>query len=525
TLEGGPGRAIKATVATLREYETIVAEARSTFNPLAPWQLLPTLARAQARLDRAAAELQAVGSAGGGAALQDVQFHLQAEVADLRAVILSAANVHLDVISDEATVVPGQTFRLEVSLWNGGIAPVRADAGPLLPPGWTAVPLDGRTLTAQPGRRSAAAWDVTVPTGADPSMPYYLDPRGPDPVDMYAWPDDTSVRGLPFAPPPVRGSFLVSLEGVGAPIPAELDAAHIAVDARDGQSREPVKVVPAVSLSAGPGLAVVRSGAVEPFEVAVRLRSQAPGGVRGTVTLDVPERWSAAPGRVPVSFDDQGAEESLTFRVRPPDDVRAGAYRVRAHLRTEADTFDLGYDVIDYPHIDPHHLFDPAVVRARVMDVRVADVRVGYVPGAGDGVPEALDQLGLTWETLDAGALAAGSFDRFDVIVTGIRAYEVNDALVANNQQLLGWVRDGGTLLVQYNKYPALDRDYTPWPVTIDRPHGRVTDETAPVRILELGHPVFNTPNEIRGSDWLHWVQERGLYFWETWPETLTPLL
>jgi hypothetical protein len=159
------------------------------------------------------------------------------------------------------------------------------------------------------------------------------------------------------------------------------------------------------------------------------------------------------------------------------------------------------------------------------MDVEVADVRVGYIAGAGGAVPGALDQLGLEWESLDAADLAAGNFDRFDVIVTEVRAYEVNDDLVAHNQQLLEWVRRGGTLIVQYNKYEALDRDYTPWPVTIHRPHGRVTDEAAPVRILEPDHPVFHAPNEIGPRDWEGWVQERGLYFWETWDPSLVPLL
>ena len=525
SLDGAAGRAVGATVATLRDYETLVEEARAAFNPLAPWRLVPTLARARDRLDRAAAALDALGTAEGGSAVQDLRFHLREERDDLRAAVLSAANVRLDAVAGEATLVPGQTFRLEISLWNGGTAPARADAGPLLPAGWTAKPVEDSALVAEPGRRAAAAWEVTVPVDAAPTMPYYLDPRGPEPVDMYAWPDDATVRGLPFGPPPVRASFRVSLDGVAAPVAVELDAAHIAVDAREGQTREPVKVVPAVSIAAGPELAVVRSGQVEPIDVTVRLRAQAPEGMQGTVTLALPDGWTAAPGRVPVSFDGQGAERSITFQVRPPDRVPAGEYRVEARLDAGGETFALGYDVVDYPHIDPHHLYDPAAVRARVMDVAVADVRVGYVPGAGDGVPEALDQLGIEWELLDGQELAGGGFDRFDVIVTGIRAYEVNDALVANNQQLLGWVRDGGTLLVQYNKYPALERDYTPWPVTIDRPHGRVTDETAPVRILEPDHPVFDTPNEIRSSDWLHWVQERGLYFWETWPDTLTPLL
>lgn len=561
SLDGMDRRALAESAARFREYESLVAEARAAFKPSDPWALVPTLSRAQDRLTTVAATLEGVGSGGDRGAVADLHHHLAAELDDLRTALLAAANVQLDVVADRAAVVPGQTFRLETSVWNGGPEAIRADAGPLLPEGWTGrrVGTDGVArgeggwpggdgvrgdaargagagastrqtglFTVAPGRRAVVTYEVTVPADADPTMPYYLDPRAPEPEDMYRWPDDPEVRGLPFGPPPVRGSFLVSLPGVGTPVPAELDATRIAVDARDGQRRQPVKVVPAVSVAIAPALAVVRTAATRPFDVTVRLRSQAPDTVTGTLRLDLPAGWRPAPGRAAITLA-PGAEQSATFQVRPPSNAVPGEYEIGARLETgtraRGRTYTLGYHVVDYPHIAPHHLYRTATVRARVMDVEVADVRVGYVPGSGDGVPEALEQLGLDHQLLDAAALAAGAFDRFDVIVTGTRAYEVNDPLVDHNQRLLDWVRSGGTLIVQYNKYPALRRDYAPWPVTIDRPHGRVTDETAPVRVLEPGHPVFNEPNRIGPRDWLGWVQERGLYFWETWPDALTPLL
>ncbi len=534
-LEGTDRQLMDSTTRLLREYESLVADARDAFNPLESWALVPTLSRAQDRLATASANLEAIGSGPGhGEALRDLHFHLSHEFRELRAALLAAANVRLDVVADEANVVPGQTFRLEATVWNGGPDPIRADGGPLLPDGWDAQPVDGATTTngagsgrveVAPGELATFAYLVTVPDDADLTMPYYLDPRGPDPVDMYDWPDDIHVQGLPFAPPPVRGSFLISLAGVGTPVPTEIDAGHVAVDARNGQYREPVKVVPAVSVAADPALAVVRAADPEPFNVTVRLRSQAPDTLRGTLRLDLPAGWNADPERMDVALAEQGDERSATFAVRPPPNAVAGEYDIGARFEAERQDYTLGYDVVDYPHIAPHHLYQRATVRARVMDVQVADVRVGYVPGSGDGVPQALEQLGLDYEVLDASALAAGNFDRFDVIVTGTRAYEVNDDLVAHNQQILDWVRRGGTIIVQYNKYPALSRDYTPWPVTIDRPHGRVTDETAPVRILEPRSPVFTTPNRIGPRDWQGWVQERGLYFWQTWPDSLTPLL
>jgi LmbE family N-acetylglucosaminyl deacetylase len=517
--EGG----VPALAAALVRYEDHVAAARDHYDALAPWALLPELARAAELLDRTEAELAGAGEPADPAAA-DLLFHVRAERADLRRAMLHAANVRVDVVADRAAVVPGQSFELELSAWNGGTEPARVRPRPALPDGWRAQPEDAGPVLVAPGEREAVTYRVTVPVDAPPTTPYYLDPRAPEPVDLYRWPDSGELHGLPYGPPPVRGAFSIALADA-APFDVVRDAARIGVDRRAGEYREPVKVVPAVSVALDPAVAVVPLSTPDrPLEFTVRLRGQAPDAIDGRLRPVVPAGWTAAPAAVPVRLE-PGTERSVTFQVTAPAAVEAGAYDVGATFEAGDASYALGYRVVDYPHIAPHHLYRPARAAVRVLDVRVADVRVGYIAGAGDGIPEALDQLGVPWEALDADALADGDLHRFDVIVTGTRAYEVRDDIVAHNQRLLDWARDGGTLIVQYNKYPALERDYAPWPVTIARPHGRVTDEGAPVTLLEPDHPAFTTPNPIGDADWDGWVQERGLYFWETWDGPLTPLL
>ncbi|HSH46702.1 MAG TPA: hypothetical protein VK966_12730 [Longimicrobiales bacterium] len=215
----------------------------------------------------------------------------------------------------------------------------------------------------------------------------------------------------------------------------------------------------------------------------------------------------------------------MDLTVAAPADAAPGEHEIRGTFIAQGREYRVGYDLVDYPHISPHHLYSPAAVRVQVLDVDVRDVRVGYVNGAGDGVPEAMDQLGVEWEALDAAHLASGDLDRFDVIITGIRAYEVRPDLVSHNQRLLDWARRGGTLIVQYNKYEFPTGDFAPWPVTMSRPHGRVTNPAAPVTVLEPEHPILTRPNRIGRADWEGWVQERGLYFLESWDGPLTPLL
>jgi hypothetical protein len=211
--------------------------------------------------------------------------------------------------------------------------------------------------------------------------------------------------------------------------------------------------------------------------------------------------------------------------VTPPA-AASGHTELRARFDSDRGSFDRAYTLIDYPHIRPHALYRHASVRVAAFPVRIAEnLRVGYIEGAGDDGAEALRQMGAAVEQLNAQDLAAGDLSRFHAIVAGIRAYEVRPDLIANNQRLLDYARDGGTFVVQYNKYEIIDGGFMPYPATIGRPHGRVTDPAAPVTVLQQGHPLLNRPNRITSADFDNWVQERGLYYLATWDPHYTPLL
>src|SRR5262245_63968118 len=115
---------------------------------------------------------------------------------------------------------------------------------------------------------------------------------------------------------------------------------------------------------------------------------------------------------------------------------------------------------------------------------------------------------------ISADDLAWGNLSRFPTIVTGVRAYERRADLRANNSRLLEYVRNGGTLIVQYNKFEFNDAQYGPYPAQVGAFAGsgaRVTDENAPVKILSADDLVFHLPNEIDDAAWRGWKQERGL--------------
>ena len=240
--------------------------------------------------------------------------------------------------------------------------------------------------------------------------------------------------------------------------------------------------------------------------------NDAPGPADSVVKLELPPGWTASPDGQPVKFVRSDESQTVRFQVRPAPNTAPGEFQVRAVASANGRTFDRGFQVIEYPHIRRYHIYETAETTLKVIDVRTpANLLIGYIMGVGDQVPAAIEQLGAKVEMITADDLAWGNLARFDAIVMGVRAYERRDDLRSNNSRLLEYVFNGGTAIVQYNKYEFNDAQYGAYPAKVSS--NRVTDAAAPVKILAANDPVFTTPNEIGEAAWKNWVQERGLYF------------
>ena len=206
-----------------------------------------------------------------------------------------------------------------------------------------------------------------------------------------------------------------------------------------------------------------------------------------------------------MKFSRSDESQTVRFQVKPAPSTAPGEFQVRAVASANGKTFDRGFQVIEYPHIRRYHIYDTAHTTLKVIDVRTpANLTIGYVMGVGDQVPPAIEQLGAKVEMITADDLAWGNLSRFDAIVTGVRAYERRDDLRANNSRLLEYVFNGGTVIVQYNKFEFNDAQYGPYPAKVSS--NRVTDEDAPVKILDGARPgVHDAERDRRGG-----VEELG---------------
>ena len=181
-----------------------------------------------------------------------------------------------------------------------------------------------------------------------------------------------------------------------------------------------------------------------------------------------------------------------------------------------SQTFGNYMRLINYDHIPTVHYFYKAKVKVITDEIRTVGKRIGYIKGAGDYVPDALEAMGFTVVMLNEEDLVPARLAGLDAVLTGVRAYNVQDFLGDKYDVLMDYVKKGGNLVVQYNTSgfnSGVSDKMGPYPFTISR--GRVTDETANVNFLLPGHPVLNYPNKISSKDFEGWVQERGLYFAE----------
>ena len=452
------------------------------------------------------------------------------QLAHLDRAITIAAGVVCDARSDDDRVVPGQRIAVTLECWNTGSSAQSVTASLRAGPAVTVVGGGTTTLRLAPGALVSRTVSATVRPDAAPTAPYFH-LAAPEPA-VYDWTGaPPAVRGDPFGPPPLMAAFV--LGGVAT---TTREVSLQLNDQARGELRRPVSIVPRVDVDIDPGTELVPAGSPGPRRFTVTLTHGARDTTAGTVTLELPPGWGAVRPR-PFRLTREDERETLTFEVRPPAVPGAGTVALRAVARDAGGRrHELGLVTVDYPHIRRRSYIRPAAAILRVAPLDLPRLtRVGYVRGAADRVPEALLGVGVPIELLDRATLERGDLTRFDAIVVGPRAYETDSVLAEANGRLLQYARRGGLVIVQYQQQLFFNGGFAPYPLTLGGPstrpglppvsHDRVTEEDAPVRVLDPADPIVRGPNRLGAADWDGWVQERGLYFARTWDAAYRPVL
>lgn len=182
--------------------------------------------------------------------------------------------------------------------------------------------------------------------------------------------------------------------------------------------------------------------------------------------------------------------------------------------------------IIDYDHIPMQTWVKPTVIKMTYVKMKSKGEKLIYIPGADDKVAACLKYAGYDITSVQPSALNPEKLKGVDVVVVGIRAFNTNENMATIMPYLLDFVKNGGTLIEQYNtKNRISELKAQPGPYPFEISNDRVTDENAEMKILVADHPIFNFPNKISQVDFSNWIQERGIYFPNKWDAKYTPLL
>jgi LmbE family N-acetylglucosaminyl deacetylase len=435
---------------------------------------------------------------------------LKAKIGEVDTLIAACLGLHIESSTATAAISEGQTLPIKLEAINRSKVPVQ-----LLE---ARTPVTGQSLrldTALPQDQLVATdLSPTLGKNVDYTQPYWL--AKPAEVGTFTV-DDQKLIGLAENPPPFP--IEVTVRVGDQDIRYLVDTKHRSVDRVAGEVREALVIAPPVFANLQNSVFVFADE--KPKTVQVRVTAST-GPVNGQLRLEAPKGWRIEPASVPVDLKAADAEAFATFTIHPP--ATAGEGSLRAIVTVGGRDFSFARERISYQHIGLQTLMPPAEARIVRADIRKKGELIGYIPGAGDDIPQSLQQIGYNVKTLDGSEITAENLKRFDAVVLGIRAYNTQDRIAAWQTELLAYVKGGGVVVAQYNTTgDTKTREIGPFPFEISRE--RVTDENAEIRILKPEHPLLNAPNKISGDDFKGWVQERGLYFPNKWDPNWTALL
>ncbi len=435
---------------------------------------------------------------------------VNAKIGETDALIAACLGLLIESSTTSAVVSAGQTLPIKLEAINRSKVPVQ-----LLE---ARTPVSGEQLRLDTPllQDQFVAKDLTPTLRKDVTytQPYWLrKPAAPGTFTV----DDQKLIGLAENPPafPVEVILRVGEQDLSYLV----DTKYRTVDPVVGELRHNVVIAPPVFANLQNSVFVF--GDDKPKTVQVRVTAST-GPVRGQLRLEVPKGWRIEPASIPVELAAAENESYATFSIQPPATPGEGV--LRAIVTVDGREYSFARERISYQHIGVHILMPAAEAKIVRADIKKKGDLIGYIPGAGDDVPQSLQQIGYDVRMLDGSEINAENLKRFVAVVIGIRAYNTQARIGAWQAELLAYVKAGGVVVAQYNTTGDLKtKEIGPFPFEISRE--RVTDENAAIRILAPEHPALNSPNKITTEDFKGWVQERGLYFPNKWDANWTPLL
>ncbi len=431
------------------------------------------------------------------------------KLAELEDVIKTCLGIWTEVTAVDYSAVPGQELLVNVEIVNRSGAAVELKKMAYLPTEKDTT----LNIVLKDNESHTHKSELVLPKNLAYSEPYWLAQKGT--TGMFTVTDQQLI-GLPENRPAMKAVFSVTIKGKAFDLSTPI--VYKKTDPVKGEQYRPFVVAPALYVNLPEKLMVFAEDKPKVLEATLKAGTDS---MQGSLQVSLPQGWKAEPSSLPFKFKNKGDEQSFSFKIYPSAQAMVGELKLIAVAGK--DTFDQGLTTINYDHIPAQVLFPKSTCKIVKLDIIKKGHNIGYLMGAGDDVPAALTNVGYKVTTIKEEGVRAESLKEFDAIVVGIRAYNTREKLKYINPLLLDYVKNGGTLVVQYTTLPnnrlgdgkLVTDSIGPYPFKLS--NERVTAEDAPIKFLNPKHPLLNTPNKITEKDFEGWIQERGLYFPNEW--------
>jgi LmbE family N-acetylglucosaminyl deacetylase len=430
---------------------------------------------------------------------------------EIKKIISGCAGLYFEAVSDVQEITPNSVLKVKVEIVNRSSIQMKIN-------GMGAIPLLESNTEAIADLKENIPYtkniELQIAKEVNYTNPYWLNEKGS--LGMYAVNNQENI-GLPDVIRQIKVGVRLNINGVE--IPFERNVVYKYNDDVKGEVYQPLDIVPAVTSSFAEKVYIFNNDRDKSVTVKIKSGKDA---INGTIKLELPEKWQVSPKEIPFTIDKKGQEIVAVFSISPSKEV--GEISIKSIVTVDGLAYDLNKIDINYPHIYKQMVLKPAEAKAIRLEIKTKNEKIAYIMGAGDEVPKSLIQMGYEVDILKPDEITTEKLENYDVVMTGIRAYNVVNALAFKQNILFDFVKNGKTMIVQYNTTDDLvTKDIAPFPLKISR--DRVTEENAEVRFLNPKHPVLNYPNKITAEDFKNWSQEQGLYYPNEWDVAFTPIL
>ncbi|NJB70167.1 LmbE family N-acetylglucosaminyl deacetylase/signal recognition particle subunit SEC65 [Saonia flava] len=429
---------------------------------------------------------------------------------EIKEIIQAVSGLYLEASAQASFTNPGSSVKINIEALNRSNSKITLSSVSLVPEN---VSISNTPL--EENEKVTLELNLNVPENASYSSPYWLNEEGS--LGMYAV-KDKSLIGKPETPRPFNVHFVLDFNGQQITFVKPVVYRYSKPD--KGELYQPFEVLPIVTTSMADDVIIFADAKSQ--DVSVKIKA-GKNDLTGQIQLNTPNGWVVAPEKVDFAIKQKGDEQTVIFSVSPPSYETEGEINPIVTVNGKAYTKEL--IEIAYDHIPTQSVLSLSKAKVVRLNIQKVGENIGYIVGAGDKVPESLEQIGYKVHTIDVNSIQEGTLSKYDGIVVGIRAYNVVSELKFKQHFLLDYVKEGGNLILQYNtsgRNGLNVENLAPYPLKVSR--DRVTNENSNVTILAKNHALVNFPNPITQKDFDGWVQERGLYFPNEWGEEFTSI-